>query len=154
MTNLPGPLRSLVRALEKTNTDDSVASLVGALRDESFERQEIRCAIVGSNGEIPPPRAIWRLVSKIQLRGGARVAAACALRAIGGWKPSTKGSGRGSKSPSARRPWLLRCQRAAPHPLMADHKHDTTFQRREAADALSRKKIGAIFARARGPCRS
>ena len=122
-----------VRALEKGNKKDAVPSLISALKDSHYQ---VREATARALGRLGGPAAMPSLVGCLKDPDPAvRSAAAGGLRALG-WKPSTReeiarfeialGKTGSPFSPGS----------AATDPLSSGSAHETTFQRRAAAEAF------------------
>ena len=122
-----------VKGLEQVRDDPSMIALATALKDPNSEVREAAAAVLGRVGDA---RTFPYLAGLLKdSHPGARRSAAAALRSLG-WKPSTSeevalfevalGHARAAAFEG----------QAAVKALVTELKHDTSFHRRAAAEAL------------------
>ena len=123
-----------VKGLEPVKDDQSLIALTTALQDPNSKVREVAAAALGRVGDA---RAFPHLAGLLNdSHTGARRAAAAALRSLG-WKPSSNEEVALFEVALGHTRTAALAGQASINALVTELKHDTSFQRRAAAEALA-----------------
>ena len=144
--------RAAAQALGNTQDERPVDSLIATLRDPN---ERVREAAASALGQLGDPRAtsplLWALEDPST---SVRTCAAAGLRNLG-WKPATREEEALFDIAIGNTRAAARAGEAAVASLVAELKHDTSFQRRAAAEALEEiddpRRVQPLVLAARDP---
>src|SRR5439155_11427394 len=140
------------RAFEQIKHPNAGPALIAAVRQGSPDLRQAAVTALGHLGDVSPTRLLADLLK--HSNPAMRAAAAGALRRLA-WKPSTREEQALFEIALGNTRAAAFAGEAALQPLVTELKHDTSFQRRAAAEALANvndpRRIQPLLAAARDP---
>jgi HEAT repeat protein len=122
-----------VKGLEQIKNEQSVAALANALKDPSSDVREAAAAALGQLGDAAISRELANLLK--DSAPAVRASTAAALRSLG-WRPSNPEEQAAFEVALGNTRSAALAGQAAVKALVTELKHDTSFNRRAAAEAL------------------